>query len=197
MGVTCRLALAALVALPLAAQSGGPLTLRERAALHAGRVVSPMTVLSSAAGAGIGQWRAEPEEWGGGMAGYGRRYASSHGYAATQNLFQFGLGAAFNEDPRYQRSRRRGVGARLGHAITGTVLGPGRGRARAFRYSFAGSHLGASMLASAWHPDSSSSFGDGLTRAGINVALGVARSVAQEFWPEITAIFRLRPARSH
>lgn len=195
MGVAARIALAALAALPVWAQSGDPFTMKDRAALHAGRVVSPLTALGSAAGAGIGQWRGEPGPWGGGMAGYGRRYASSHGYAAVQNAFQFGLGAALGEDPRYERSGRGGFGARLGHAITGAVLQQAP-RGRSFRYSFAGSHVGAAMLANAWHPDGYNSVGDGFARAGINTALGVARTVVQEFWPEITARLprRLRPA---
>ncbi len=173
-----------------------PLNIEDRAALHVRRVFSPLTALGSAAGAGIGQWRGEPRAWGGGMAGYGRRYASSHGYAATQNLFHFGLGAALGEEPRYERSRREGFGGRLADAIAGAVTVPSAGGGRSLRYAFAGSHLGAAMLANAWHPDGHNGVGNGLTRAGINAGLAVLRTVTQEFWPELTARLprRLRPA---
>lgn len=186
--------LAAAPALIWAQQPAEPLTLEDRAALHVRRVASPMAVLASGAGAGIGQWRGKPRPWGGGASGYGRRYASAHGNAAVQNLLYFGFGAAFREDPRYRRSAETGIGGRLRHALLGAVTERQPGGGRRFRYAYPASYLGAGMLSNTWHPDGYNGIGDGFARAGIGAGLGALRNVVQEFLPDLTGrVFRRGP----
>lgn len=62
-----------LLAALLPAQQFEPLSFGERAEYHARKMVGPGAIAGSAFSAGMRQWTGEPQEWGGGMAGYGRR----------------------------------------------------------------------------------------------------------------------------
>jgi hypothetical protein len=189
-----RIVLLAMAPLMLLAQAPAPLTVGERAALHARRVASPLAVLGSGASAAVGQCRGEPQPWGGGMAGLGRRYASSHGYLGAQNLFHFGLGAAFLEDPRYRRSGETRIPARIRHAALSTVIARTPDSRSRYNFALVGSHVGAAMLANQWHPPGYDNVGDGFTRAAIGVGFSALRNVAAEFWPDVTArVFRRKP----
>lgn len=157
----------------LPAQQPEPLSLDDRAVFHLKRLTGPWSLASSAFSSGIRQWRAEPPEWGGGMAGYGRRYASSYTFKAAQNVFEFGLGAAFRDDPRYRRSERTGAGR-----VRDAVL-------HSLRPAHVGSYTGAGLLTTAWYPDSRNSIGRGFARAGIGLGFSIGRNVFREFWPDI------------
>lgn len=69
------------------------------------RIVDPLSLVYSVAGAGIGQWRDEPPAWQQGVGGVGRRFAASAGWKATQNSLALGFDTAFGLDPRFHPSR--------------------------------------------------------------------------------------------
>ena len=157
-----------------------------------------MAWLGSGAGAAIEQWRLDPPEWGGGAAGFGRRYASVHGYLAAREAFAFALGAALREDPRYPRSRSTGFGARARDAVVNSLVVRTDGGRRTFNFALAGSQVGAGLLTNTWYPDGDNSVGDGLTRAGIGFGFAVFRNVVREFWPDVKrAVFRRRAGPDH
>lgn len=67
--------------------------------------------------AGIDQARGEPRDWGGGAAGYGRRFASRFGQFAIENTFVAAGNAALGYEPRYDLCRCTGFWPRTKHAI--------------------------------------------------------------------------------
>jgi hypothetical protein len=69
------------------------------------------------AGAGIDQARGVPEEWGGGLPGYEKRFASRFGQFAIQNTLKTAGDAALGYEPRYDQCRCEGFWPRTKHAI--------------------------------------------------------------------------------
>jgi hypothetical protein len=68
--------------------------------------------------AGIDQARGEPHDWGGGAAGYGRRYAARYGEFVVQNSVLSGGNALLGLEPRYDFCRCEGFWARTRHAVS-------------------------------------------------------------------------------
>jgi hypothetical protein len=68
--------------------------------------------------AGIDQARGEPHEWGGGFAGYGRRYAARYGEFVVQNSVFSGGNALLGLEPRYDFCRCEGFWSRTRHAVS-------------------------------------------------------------------------------
>src|SRR4026208_2241476 len=58
----------------------------------------PFALVRTGVAAGINQWNDSPEEWGQGMKGYGKRYASGFGRNAIQQTVTYGLDEALHLD---------------------------------------------------------------------------------------------------
>ena len=99
-----------------------PMTQSERARLYAKSMFGIEAIGRSLVGAGLDQWTNTPREWGQGTEGYGRRFASSFGENATRQTITYGLSSALDEDNRYFRSERTGVGSRTMYAVESTFL---------------------------------------------------------------------------
>jgi len=74
--------------------------------------------IARAFSAGIDQARGEPYQWGGGMPGYGRRYAARYGQFVIQNTLAAAGNAALQYEPRYDFCRCEGFWPRTRHAIS-------------------------------------------------------------------------------
>jgi hypothetical protein len=168
-----------------AAQIDTPLSPSEKTAERVKRVVNPVTMLYSLAGAGIGQWRDEPPEWGQGAGGVGRRFAASQGWKVTQNSIALGIDTAFRLDPRFHPSRESRIWPRLRGAMLQTLVAYTDSGGRVFNYSEVGSSYGASFVANAWFPAHSNTAGDALQRGTIGLGLNTASNVMKEFWPDL------------
>ena len=168
-----------------AAQIDIPLNPTEKAAERVKRMVNPVTMVYSVAGAGIGLWRDEPPEWGQGAAGLGRRFAASQGWKITQNSLALGFDTALGLDPRFHPSRETRIWPRLRSAVLQTVVAYTDSGGRSFNYSQVGSSYGASFVANSWFPASSNTAGDALQRGTIGLGLNTASNVMKEFWPDI------------
>lgn len=68
--------------------------------------------------AGLDQARGAPHEWGGGFAGYGRRYAARYGEFVVQNSIVSAGNAMLGYEPRYDFCRCDGFWPRTRHAIS-------------------------------------------------------------------------------
>ena len=168
-----------------AAQIDTPLSPSEKATERVKRMVNPVTMVYSLAGAGIGQWRDEPPAWGQGAGGVGRRFAASQGWKITQNTIALGLDTTFGLDPRFHPSRESRMWPRLRGAMLQTVVAYTDSGGRVFNYSKVGSSYGASFLANSWFPAHSNGAGDALERGTIGLGLNTASNVTKEFWPDI------------
>ena len=102
----------------------------------------PYPIIGAALAAGINQADNTPPEWKQGASGYGKRFGSDFGIAATTTTTRYALARAFGEDTLYYRCECKGVFPRLRHAVTSTFTARrGRdGKSRLF-FSSAGCPL--------------------------------------------------------
>jgi hypothetical protein len=168
-----------------AAQMDTPLSASDKAVERFGHLVDPLSFVWSAAGAGIGQWRDSPPEWGQGAQGLSKRFAASEAWKATQNSLALGFDTALGLDPRFHPSHETRIWPRIRGAVGQTFLAYTDSGGRMFNYSEIGSSYGASFIANSWFPPHSNGPVNALERGTIGLSLNTASNVAKEFWPDI------------
>ena len=157
-------------------------THRERFDRYVKDTVGPMSLARSAAAAGFNQWRDTPEEWGQGMKGYGRRYASSFGRNVVQQTVTYSLDEALGLNSDFQRSNREGFGARVKHALLETVTSRTKSGKRVLSAPrLAGVYTGGVVAAEAWYPDRYS-YKDGLRMGTNSLITGFGINLVREFF---------------
>ena len=143
--------------------------------------VGPSRLAWTAASAGIAQWKDHPEEWGQGMKGYGKRYASSFGQNAIQQTVTYGLDEAFGLDTGFQKSKQDGFAARAKDALLQNITSRTKsGRRIISAPRLVGVYSGAIISHEAWYPDRYN-YKDGL-RSGTTILLtGFGINLVREF----------------
>jgi hypothetical protein len=131
---------------------------------------------------GIDQARGVPSQWGGGMAGYGRRLGSRYGqYVVANTLHSFG-NAALGYESRYDICRCTGLWPRTRHAIARNFVTYNRTE-RELRPAiplYAGS-FGAGMVSTAWLPGPRNMWKQGAYAALGQAGWGSAYNWVSEF----------------
>ena len=156
-------------------------THKERFDRYVKSTVGPFRLAWTATAAGIAQWKDHPEEWGQGMKGYGRRYASSFGQNAIQQTVTYGLDEAFGLDTGFQKSRREGFGARAKDALIQNLTSRTKSGGRVISVPrFAGIYSGAIIARETWYPDRYS-YKDGLRSGTTNLLTGFGINLIREF----------------
>jgi hypothetical protein len=166
-----------------------PLTFGERVKIYELSYTHPENLIGPALGAGIGQWRNTPPEWGQGADAYGIRFASGFGRSVISRTIAFGVAAVDREDPRFVPSNESGIWRRTRHAIVGTFVSrtPTGGSMPAFS-RFAGVYS-AGFIANAWEPRSQNDAGHALERGSTALLSSVGWHIFEEFWPDIRGAF--------
>ena len=166
-----------------------PLTFGERLKIYERSFIQAVSVIGPALGAGIGQWRDTPPEWGQGAGAYGTRFASGLGRSVISRTIAFGVAAADREDSRFFPSNETGIWRRTRHAIVGTFVSrtPTGGSMPAFS-RFAGVYS-AGFIANAWEPRSQNDAGHALERGSTALLSSVGWHIFEEFWPDIRGAF--------
>jgi hypothetical protein len=156
-------------------------THKERFNRYVKSTVGPFRLAWTAAAAGIDQWRDHPREWGQGMKGYGKRYASSLGQNAITQTVTYGLDEAFGLDTGFKRSKNEGVGARVKDALLQNITSRTRSGKRVVSAPrLVGVYTGAIVSRETWYPDRYT-YKDGL-RAGTGTLLtGFGINLLREF----------------
>lgn len=143
--------------------------------------VGPFRLLRTGVSAGIDQWNDSPEEWGQGMKGYGKRYASGLGKNAIQQTVTYGLDEALRLDTGFRRSTREGFFPRLKDALLQNVTSRTRsGKQVISAPRFAGVYTGAIVASETWYPERYS-YKDGLRSGTGTLLAGFAVNVFREF----------------
>ena len=160
-----------------------PLSTREREQIYFRQTF--LTAGSYAArmfSAGLDQARGEPYQWGGGTAGYGRRYAARYGEFVVQNTFVAAGNAALGYEPRYDFCRCRGFWPRTRHAISRAFVAYNRTEQelRPQIPTYAGA-FGAGMLYSSWLPQRHDVWKGGAYSVLSQAGIGSAYNVVSEF----------------
>jgi hypothetical protein len=162
-----------------------PLTEHERLRLYLRSFVEPVSLLSNAASAGIGQWRGTPAEWKKGDDGYARRFGSAYAQHAVSSTLLFVGSGLFHEDNRYVPSGQSGVGRRAAYALESTFLAwPDESRSdsgRRLSISRIGAFVGTAFISRAWQPRSSRSLHSAEISLGTAIGVSMGFNVAREF----------------
>lgn len=137
------------------------------------------------AGAGIQHIRNAPHEWGGGVAGFGKRLGSAVGEHVVKNTIEFSVASIRHEELGYCRSGKTGFGPRLKYALVSTVVTrkttTGKRTPAVGRMSGA---FGSGLVSRLWQPARLRTVGSGFASGGIMLGADAGIHVAREFCPE-------------
>ena len=156
-------------------------TASERFKRYVKSTIGPFRLVETGAAAGIAQWRDSPEEWGQGMKGYGKRYASGLGQNAIRQTVTYGLDAALHLDTGFQKSKREGFGARFKDALIQNVTSRNRDGKRVVSVPrLAGVYTGSIVARETWYPDRYS-YKDGFRNGTTTLLTGFGLNLIREF----------------
>jgi hypothetical protein len=162
-----------------------PLGVKEKFFLFNYRSVEPSSFGKSAFTAGIAHLRDNPEEWGQGWDGYGRRYGHRILNRGVENMIGFGTAALLHQDGRYFRRGEGGILARLGHSVAQTFVTRTDSGGKTFAvWRFAGNY-GSEFVSNAWRPERQTDAGETVLRGTISIGFDVAANAFKEFWPDV------------
>ena len=157
-------------------------THRERFDRYVKDTVGPFRLTRSAVAAGFDQWRDTPEEWGQGMKGFGKRYASSLGRNAIQQTVTYGLDEALGVDSSFHRSGREGLMPRVKHAFLETITSRTKSGNRVISAPrLAGVYTGAIVATETWYPERYS-YKDGLRMGTGTLLTSFGINLVREFF---------------
>jgi hypothetical protein len=177
---------------PDLAASPGPLSPYQKFELFAGKSIAPSRLLASGVGAGLGQAADTLHDYGQGMEGYGKRFASSIATASATDFFgTFLLAGMLHDDPRYFVSFHGGFAHRMAYSLSRIVVTrTDSGTHRANLPGIIGPLL-AESLAASYLPEQEQTVGRTFRRYGIRIGLTATSNVVKEYWPTIFRSLRI------
>jgi hypothetical protein len=150
------------------------------------RMVGPASVARSAAAGGFDQALTNPYEWGGGIEGFGRRFASALGTHVVRSTIHFTVGKLLHEELDYRASGKQGFGPRLKYALVSTVV---TRKTTTHKRTVAVGEIagitGSGFISRLWHPVAYHTVSSGFAATGVGFAVEAGMNVLHEFWPEI------------
>jgi hypothetical protein len=160
-----------------------PLTKEQRTEVYFRQTfLTAGTYVSRAFAAGIDQARAEPSRWGGGVGGYGQRFANRYGQYLISNTIQtFGDGA-LGYEPRYDLCRCSGFKLRTKHAILRNfVTYDNTERDRKLQIPMYAGAFAAGAMSRTWLPGNHNAWRDGGVSSLWQAGLGSSYNFVSEF----------------
>ncbi|MEK6300014.1 MAG: hypothetical protein AABO41_04775 [Acidobacteriota bacterium] len=157
------------------------------------RVLTGSGIFGSLFFGAVGQFRHDPEEWGQGAEGYGRRVGTRYAQGVAKSTAEFLVGAINHEDPRSRppvnmdAPDTRTLRARLGAALVRTVwthrdTGPGHD---GIAFSRIAGALTSGFVGNAWYPDRLATTRQAFARTGSAFSGYVINNLFSEFQPEL------------
>jgi hypothetical protein len=175
-----------------------PMTFAQKASFYSARTFSIRTVLGASYAAGIAQWRGTPREWGAGISGYGRRDAAAYGAGVIRHTVEFGVGALFHEDPRFERSPHNGFTARTEDALHNTLFVRTDDGSHRVAWSRAVAALATGFAVNSWEPRRLHSTHHALMLSLAGALSYATGHVTEEFTPDIKQfLLRQTPRGAH
>ncbi len=163
--------------------SATPFTIRDKFGYRVVQSLGLRGSVGSAISAAIGQGRDSPHEWGQGVEGFAKRYASGFAGNLSRQTFAFVLESAFHEDPRYFPSEEKSGKERIRNALKQVFICKTDAGGSEFAWARVMSNFGAGQFDNLWQPKSTGSVTDGLIRSFIGFGADAAYNVMQEFIP--------------
>lgn len=126
---------------------------KQKYRLAARTLIDPVTFLTTGAVAGAEQYKNVFPSFGGGIQGYGKRYAAAFASHASGELFTRAVfPSIFHSDPRYFILGKGSTKTRAGHAIASTFLTRGDDGSRKVNFAQILGDFSAAALSNAYFP---------------------------------------------
>jgi hypothetical protein len=180
---------------PLALIAGGPApsdpttsgpASKEKDGSYLSHVFNVRAGAMAGVGAAINQANDTPHEWGQGMVGFGRRFASAFGKHIVHKTIQYPVSKLLHEELSYHPSGQERFRPRLKAALLGSVI---RHKTTTGKSTLAvgeiSGAMGSGLISRLWQPASTGSLATGFESGGITLAIDTGMNVVKEFWPEI------------
>lgn len=159
-----------------------PLTAGMKFHLAYKSLTNPFFFVHTAAWQGVQQARNNPDEWGQGAEGYGKRLGAGFVDGVTGSLITNAiLPSLLHQDPRYFYQGTGTKKSRAVHAMLAPFICKGDNGATQPNYSQWGGSLIGYSISTAYYPGSSRTAGHVFQTFGIDMGLHVAGSLVQEF----------------
>lgn len=150
------------------------------------RTYGPVAVGRSALGAAVAQGTDTPQEWGQGVVGFGRRFASAFGQHIIKKSIEYPVAKLRHEPFGYRPSQKNGFKSRLFYALTAVVIThKTTDGSRTVHSAELSGAFGSGLLSRLWQPASTRTIACGFGSAGTTLAIDAGYNVLREFWPEI------------
>lgn len=172
--------------IPVAA-STAPMTAGEKFHLWAKRFISPGSY-ASAAFSGLYNEALDNDEGKKDtvenyFADAATRAARSFAFGTTAGFFEkFAYASLFRQDPRYHRSDKRGMGGKIGYAVSRVFITQGdRCGCDQFNISFLAGGLTAAGISNVWEREERKTVGKTISRWGTHIMLTALSNIVREF----------------
>jgi hypothetical protein len=168
-----------------------PITAREKLTIATKDTLDFPLVIVGAGLAGLGQLTDSHEDFGQGVSGYARRWATSYADQLTGNYMTEGLmPILFHEDPRYfRRGRGRGgVWSRTFYAASRIFVTKTDSGGTSFNFAEVLGNAASAGIANSYYPNERT-FGDNMGRLTTQLATDAVSQILKEFWPDIRRRF--------
>jgi hypothetical protein len=143
--------------------------------------LGPPGVVGATIGSSVEQWRGQPPEWGGGVSGFSKRWASRYAAAAIGNTTKYAVARLMHQDPSFTRCQCSGVGPRLRYALASPFTARTRAGRRVFSVATIAAQTAEHVVpAAAWYPRGRI-MSDGVVLAATGVLSKMGVNVFREF----------------
>ncbi|MEW6126156.1 MAG: hypothetical protein AB1757_03760 [Acidobacteriota bacterium] len=116
------------------------------------------------------------------FADAGTRTARSLAFGTSAKFFErFFYASIFRQDPRYHRSGKKGVGAKIGYAITRVFVTEGDKGGSQFNISYLGGGVSAAFMSRLWEREERKSTSKVLNKWGTHIGLTMFSNILKEF----------------
>lgn len=145
---------------------------------------SPGSVARAGGKAILGQALNSPEEWGGGVVGFAKRFGSAFAGHVVRNSIRYPVAYFRHEALDYRPSEKHGFGPRLIYALQSSVIThkTTTGRRTVASGAISGT-IGSGLISRLWQPASAHTVASGFSSAGISLGADAGMNVVREFWP--------------
>jgi hypothetical protein len=152
---------------------------------------SPYTFAAAGFEATWGQATAQWPQYGGGMAGFGKRFGATLADTESRRFIQtFALSSILHQDPRYFPSFKKGVVSRAWYAATRVVITRNDNGKSSFNSSGVLGALFASALQNSYYPSHYRTFDDTIGRFEGALTSDATSYLLREFTPDFKHLFR-------
>ena len=132
-----------------------PMRAKQKLKLSFRSIIDPVSLLTIAGTSGVQQYRNTSPEYGGGIGGYGKRYAANLADNVTGVLLSRGVyPSIFHQDPRYFYKGTGSIHSRLLYAISAAVIARGDDGRWKPNYSHVLGNFSAAGISNFYYPAS-------------------------------------------